>query len=209
MLYQLSYVCVQCSYNMSVQEDASELVDLILDGEIDPAELRKGTKDEEKEHDMSPAKARKTAKQHLTRVDAKYYTKTEKCLGEDGPCQHCGPNYEGRAAELAQLGWQQRGWSDNAQWMNPSGSYFVHDHILDQLPEDEWAYIKAATNARSAADVAIPQPQSRTLGDYELSRKLASMDDRADQEKAKDAARSYLKNRPKAQVIGDQTTIGL
>lgn len=43
----------------------------------------------------------------------------------------------------------------------------------------------------------------------DLSKRLANLDDRADQDKAKAAARSFLKNRPKAQVIGDQTTIGM
>lgn len=65
---------------IDIHEAAVELVNLILDGEVDPKELAIGTKDERKEHDMSPAKARKTALQHLTRVDPKYYTKTEKAL---------------------------------------------------------------------------------------------------------------------------------
>ena len=53
---------------------------LLGETKIDPAELAKGTKDEEEEHDMAPPKARKTALQHLRRVDPHYYTKTEKCL---------------------------------------------------------------------------------------------------------------------------------
>jgi hypothetical protein len=67
---------------------AEYLVDALLgETEIDPEELRKGTKDEEKEHDMTPKKAKKTALQHLHRVDPKYYTKTEKCLGESQSCE--------------------------------------------------------------------------------------------------------------------------
>jgi hypothetical protein len=60
--------------------DVAEAVVGYLLGECDPKELEKGTKDEEEEHDMSPKMARKTALQHLTRVDPKYYTKTEKVL---------------------------------------------------------------------------------------------------------------------------------
>jgi hypothetical protein len=65
---------------VDVRETAIRIVNFILDNKLDPAELLKGTKDEEKEHDMSPAKARKTASQHLRRVDPRYYTKTERCL---------------------------------------------------------------------------------------------------------------------------------
>lgn len=164
------------------------MVDLILDGEIDPKELAKGTRDEEKEHDMSPAKARKTARQHLTRVDPKYYTKTEKCLEHEGegPCPHCHQQFEGRRLELEQLGWRQSGWSSTARWTNPAGTYEVYDEVIDQLPEDEWAYIRAVTNARTAADVNLPQPKAKSLGDYERERTA-----------------------PKATVIGDTTTIGM
>lgn len=49
---------------------------------IDPKELAKGVADEREEHDMPLAKARKTARQHLTRVDPHYYSKVEKALGE-------------------------------------------------------------------------------------------------------------------------------
>lgn len=67
---------------MHTNEEIAELVvSAILDEtQIDPAELAKGTKDEKEEHDMPPKLARKTALQHLLRVDPRYYTKTEKCL---------------------------------------------------------------------------------------------------------------------------------
>ena len=175
----------------------------------------------EGEHTSDPKKKSKIARTH-EKENPLYYPSKPKPKGKkealrwvesEGPCQHCGPNHEGRAAELAELGWRQRGWGSNAQWTNPPSTYYVHDAILDQLPEDEWDYIKSATNARSPEDVATPQPKSRSLGDYEqdreLSRRLTGMDDRADQEIAKATVRSFLKNRPKAQVIGDQTTIGL
>lgn len=68
---------------MNLKEHAAELVSLLLDGEIDPKELAKGAKDEREEHDMSLKKSEKTARQHLTRVDPKYYTKVEKCLGSN------------------------------------------------------------------------------------------------------------------------------
>jgi hypothetical protein len=57
----------------------------------DPKELKKGVKDEMKEHDMSKAKATKTAKQHLSRVDEHYYTKTEKAMKNcDTKCEKHG-----------------------------------------------------------------------------------------------------------------------
>ena len=68
------------SYTSIYDMTAKELANLLLDGVIDPKELSKGTRDEEEEHDMRPAKAKKTALQHLTLVDPHYYTKTEKCL---------------------------------------------------------------------------------------------------------------------------------
>lgn len=81
--------CAHC--DPSIRESAVRLANLLLDGEIDPAELRKGTKDEEEEHDMPPKLARKTARQHLTRVDPHYYTKTAKCLGEGQRCECTDP----------------------------------------------------------------------------------------------------------------------
>lgn len=187
VLYQLSYVCVRCSYNMngSFNANASELADLILDGEISPSDLKA-------RHDIG------------TKVEG------------EGPCPSCGPHHEGRAAELVELGWRQRGWGMDAQWMNPPGTYYVHDEILDQIPDDEWDYIKRATNARLPSDVQGPRPQPKSLGDYaaqrenqpsdeELSQRLIDYDDRADQDKAKAAARSFLKKKPSAQVTGDQT----
>ena len=74
------------------EELAEQVVDVLLDEvKIDPEELRKGAKDEEEEHDMPPKLARKTARQHLTRVDPHYYTKTEKCLGESQSCECTDP----------------------------------------------------------------------------------------------------------------------
>lgn len=52
------------------------------ESDVDPNELKKGSKDEQEEHDMPPRKAKKTALQHLLRVDPKYYTKVDKCLEE-------------------------------------------------------------------------------------------------------------------------------
>jgi len=106
--------------------------------------------------------------------EANYHSPEEKeqlsTHSGDARCPGCGPNYQGRAAELDQLGWRQSGWASNARWTNPAGTYEVFDEILDQLPDDEWEYVKAATNARSAEDVALPKPKARTLGDYERER---------------------------------------
>lgn len=157
--------------NGSFSENAAELVGLILDGEVSLSDL-----------------------------------KTQKVESE-GPCPSCGPHHEGRAAELEELGWRQRGWGMDAQWTNPPGTYYVHDEILDQIPDDEWDYIKRTTNARLPSDVQGPRPQSKSLGDYEnqrenqpsdeeLSQRLIDYDDRADQDRAKVAARSFLKKKP-------------
>ncbi|MGV0949137.1 MAG: hypothetical protein ACOYB3_00535 [Azonexus sp.] len=225
--------CHRCGkvQSESLQPDAAELADLLLDGQVDPADLGKRHAvgvEVEGEHTSDPQKKARIARTH-EKENPLYYPSKPKPKGKkealrwvesEGPCQHCGPNYEGRAAELSELGWRQSGWGGDARWTNPPNTYFVHDQILDQLPEDEWDYIKRTTNARLPSDVQGPRPQSKTLGDYEnerqsqqdfpgMSHKLAGMDDRADQERAEAADRSFLKNRPKAQVIGDQTTIGL
>jgi hypothetical protein len=153
---------------VSIHDNAEELIDMLIEGQLDPKELAKGTKDEEHEHDMPPKKARKTAKQHLTRVDPHYYSKVEKCLGEDeGPCPGCHTPMTGRRLELEQLGWRQIGWGwENTEWINPVESYQVRDHIIDNIPEDEWNYIKAATHARSAADVNLPEPKYKKASEY-------------------------------------------
>lgn len=84
-----------------------------------------------------------------------------------GPCPDCHPRETGRRQELEQLGWRKQGWGwETTEWVSPAGSYYVRDHILDNLPDDEWAYIKAATNAKSPADVALPRPKSRPMQDY-------------------------------------------
>lgn len=50
-------------------------------------ELKKGAKDEKKEHGLSSKEAVKTAKDHLTKVDPKYYSKLDKIgLEEEDPC---------------------------------------------------------------------------------------------------------------------------
>lgn len=166
---------------MNFTARANELARLILDG-VDPTELLKGTRDEEKEHDMPPAKAKKTARQHLTRVDPKYYTKTERCLGEDEvPCPDCHTQQTGRRKSLADLGWRQTGFSTESVWTNPPGTYFVYDDIIDNLPEEEYAYIVGNTNATGPGSTPPPFA-GRPRGSYSA---------------------------PKGLVIGDQTTIGL
>lgn len=75
---------------MNIVEQAKELADLLLDGKVDPKELHKGIADEEEEHEMPYKKAKKTAMQHLTKVDPKYYTKTEKCLKTPSKAQVIG-----------------------------------------------------------------------------------------------------------------------
>ena len=134
---------------MNLHDNAAELADLILDGKVNPSDLNKRHSigvEVEGEHTDDPKKKSKIAREH-EKENPLYYPDKPKPKGkkealrwvesDEGPCQHCGPHYEGRAAELDQLGWRQSGWSSNARWSNPAGTYFVFDEILDQLPDDE------------------------------------------------------------------------
>lgn len=77
--------CEHCSRNQGLIES---LTDRLLEaepagsGKLDPEELKKGTADEQEEHNMPKSKAAKTAEQHLRKVDKRYYSTVEKCLGE-------------------------------------------------------------------------------------------------------------------------------
>lgn len=47
--------------------------------DVDPTELAMGIKDEKEEHGRSDEEAEKVARDHLTKVDPKYYSKIKKC----------------------------------------------------------------------------------------------------------------------------------
>lgn len=192
-----------------MSENAVELANLLLDGEVSPSDLHArhaiGTK-VEGEHTSDPKKKARIAREH-EKENPLYYPSKPKPKGKkealrwvesEGPCRNCHPAPEGRRKELTDLGWTSQGWGwEGTEWVNIPKAYYVRDSVIDSLPDDEWQLILSRTNAQRPGD------------DDALSAKLTTIDDRADQERAKTAARSFLNNRPKAQVIGDQTTIGM
>lgn len=139
-------------------------------GDVDKKQLAMGRK-VEREHTDSPKRAERIAIDHLTEPDVeggpkpgpkhkKYYTVLKKSglanelVGEsDGPCPHCHPEHTGRRADLASRGWKSSGFGwDSTEWLNPTGTYFVMDKVIDDLPEDEWAGILAKTDAQRPTD---------------------------------------------------------
>lgn len=47
--------------------------------DVDPEELKMGIADEKEEHGLSDEEAEKVARDHLTKVNPKYYTKLKEC----------------------------------------------------------------------------------------------------------------------------------
>lgn len=161
---------------VDVHENAVELVDLMLEGKLDPKDLRKRHEigvEVEGEHTSDPKKKEKIAGEH-EKENPLYYPAKKKpkdkkealrWVESEGPCPHCHTQYEGRRKELADLGWKTVGWGwDNTDWINPPQSYHVRDHVIDKLPDDVWQLILSRTNARGPEDAGVP-PKANVIGD--------------------------------------------